>query len=356
MAKATVITPTMLINTGRAPSGQGNGQCVRVDLYFDSTTPKIDVSMTSILQDGCFNTVQCLYIDNSLNAASVIITLPGIQQRIIVNGFSQSLEPVYMSDSAATGLLIAECSTANIAGFPVRLWFSNVPQPFYSKEGLLNNVRNIKYTLPMGNSDANHAYSWGLTLTNTMQQYNVPDWQTFFIDNSAGFQHFVVTDASVGATVAIINPYTIAQFSSLRVGSVSYTFAAYDLANNAAQNNFIYGYDVNILLRSFPGDTYFNTVGFNGQYTASTQQVLAIGGTFQLYPNYMRKRVTFYGPTAFSARFNGFTQNSAADPSGSHVINYDFQSVSAIQGSFVAGQSIAVTTVAAQTIQVRDKF
>jgi hypothetical protein len=358
MAKATVITPALLINTGRAPAGNNganaNGQVVRVDLFFDANTPDINISLTAVMQQGCFNTVQCIYVDNSLNPATVILTVPGIQQRIVVNGFSQSLEPLYVSDSAIASSVLAHSITSNIPGFPVSIWFSNVPQPFYQKTGLINSVKNILVTLPIGNT-IGHAYSFILDTTSSMKAFNVADWSSIFIDNSAGFQHLYVNDISAGATVAVINPYTIAQFSTLGVGSNQYSFTAFDLAVDASQANFSYEYNVPLLMRAQKSDTYFNQVADTGQYTVVSSYVLGAGGQFQVYPNFVRKRVSFSGATAFTVQFNGVRLASALDAAGVHTFTLDRTDYSAIFSSTVVG-IITVLTVAAQTIQMRDKF
>jgi hypothetical protein len=359
VSKQTLITPAMQINTGRAPSAANGappiGQAVRVDVYFDAATPDVDISMTAIMQNGCFSTVQCIFVDNSLNPATVIIIIPGIQQRIIVNGFSQSLEPIYVSDSAASAPIRVHSENANAIGFPVSIWFSNVPQPFYSKNGLLNSTKNIILTLPIGNVDALHHYSYSVDLTSSMLQYSVPDWRTILIDNSAGFQHIFVNDVTVGAVVGIINPYTIAQIPTLGLGSALYSFTAYDMANNAAQNNVVYGYDVSVIIRSFDAATYFNSIGDIAQYKITTTVALAAGNSFFLYPLYMRKRVTFFAPAIFIGRHNGFSQNAVADARGSFVLTYDFTSVSGTQG-ILGGNNLDIFSASAQNISIRDIF
>jgi hypothetical protein len=361
VAKQTIITNAMQINTGRAPSGANGappiGQAVRVDVFFDSATSDVDISMTAIMQNGCFNTIQCLYIDNSLNPSPVIITIPGIQQRIVVNGLSQSLEPIYASDSACSAPIRVHSDVANTLGFPVSLWFSNVPQPFYSKTGLLNSVKNMLFTLPIGNVDGAHFYAFSLDMTNSMQQFNIPDYRCIFVDNSSGFQHLFINDIGAGATIAVVNPYTIAQFPTLGIGSTLYSVDAYDLANNAPQNNISYGYDVNILMRSFDSSTYFNSVGDSAQYSYSSTVFLGAGGTSTIYPLYSRQRITIFGPSPFSARMGGFSIAATPDAIGNYTINYDIKTTSAIQGVTPSGQNIVlVNGGVAQTLQIKDKF
>lgn len=352
MAKLPVITNAMAINTGRAPV---RGAAVRVDVFFDAATPEAKISLTDVMQNGNFDTIQCVYIDNSLNPATVIITIPGIQQRLIVNGYSQSLEPLYVSDSACSAPISLYSASKNIPGFPVSLWFSNVPQPFYQKTGLINNVHNAIVTLPIGNTGG-HSYTYTLDMSNSMLLYGIADWCSIFIDNSGGFQHLYVNDLSVGATVGVVNPYTIAQFSTLGVGSNLYSFSAFDLACNAAQSNFSYGYDVPLLMRAQKGDTYFNSVAQTGQYTAVTSQALGAGGSFTLYPNFMRKRITFFGTAAFTCIFNGQNYASAADAAGRQFITLDVTSTSGIFSAVPPLPGITVGTAIAQTINIRDKF
>jgi hypothetical protein len=356
MAKQTVITSAMAINTGRAPAGVNGapaiGLAVRVDLFFDVNTPDVDISMTAVMQNGGFNTIQCLYIDNSLNAASVVITLPGIQQRIVVNGFSQALEPLYVSDTACSAPIHVHCEAENAPGFPVSLWFSNVPQPFFNKTGIINNSRSVYALAKLGNT-VGHAYSWNFDLSALMLQRGVADWPTIYIDNSRGFQHIYVYDGIVGSVVYIVNPYTVAQFPTLQVGSSYYTLFAIDQIVNGPQAAWAYGYDVNILFKSAKQEYYSLDAGgqYSGLYSTPWDQAFVAGGGLLVPANEARKNLSAWGTNIFSMQLGGIYRSATLFAAGIYTCNMDITELSSIQ----RGVNI-FNGATAQNIAIRDRY
>jgi hypothetical protein len=356
MAKQTLITPTMAINTGRAPAGVNGapavGLAVRVDLFFDVNTADVDISMSAVMQNGGFNTIQCLYIDNSLNAASVVITLPGIQQRIVVNGFSQSLEPLYVSDTACSAAIHVHCEAENAPGFPVSLWFSNVPQPFFNKTGIINNSRSVYALAKLGNT-AGHAYTWNFDLSALMLQRGVADWPTIYIDNSRGFQHIYVYDGIVGSVVYIVNPYTVAQFPTLQIGSSYYTLFAIDQIVNGPQAAWAYGYDVNVLFKSAKQEYYsVDAAGqYSGLYSTAWDQAFGAGAGVLIPANESRKNLGATAPNPFSMQFGGVLKQATLFAAGSYTCNVDIADISTHQ----RGVNVFNGAVA-QNISIRDRY
>jgi hypothetical protein len=356
MAKATVITPALLINTGRAPAGNNganaNGQVVRVDLFFDTVTPDINISLTAVMQQGCFNTVQCIYVDNSLNPATVILTVPGIQQRIVVNGFSQSLEPLYVSDTAVASSVAAHCVTPNALGFPVSIWFSNVPQPFYSKNNLLNSVFEQYGLAHCGNIGAPYATSWSFDLRGPMAASGVADWPTIRVNNTAGFQHLYVYDAITGNIVYVVNPYTIAQFETAGLGTYMYTFFAIDQLLMAPQNAFNYGYDFSVMFKSMKQSPYNieSSGAMGGLYTQDWLQAFAANQIVTLPPIESRANVQASAVNTFLIK-TGISWTAATLVAGAYVVNLD-KTIACTMGRLVR----IVNGAIAQNITIQDRY
>jgi hypothetical protein len=353
MAKQTVISPAYSINTGRAPAGlngANGGQVVRVDLYFDQNTTQQNISLTDVMQNGCFNTVQCLYIDNSLNPSTVILTFPGIQQRIIVNGFTQSLEPIYISDSTCATPIIARSIYANAPGFPVSLWFSNVPQPFYQKTDLVNTVFNTYQTASFGNVNGTYAYFWAYDLTNVMVQNSVADWQTIYVDNSSGFQHVDVYDETLGVLIYSVPPYSIAQFPTNGVGSSLYSFYANDYVLGSWQNNFTYGYNVTIRFKSYKQPFFQSPLGQSGLYTLTLDQAFTASQLVVTPINESRRRIALAAPNMFYYNV-GLAWYAPVLVNGLYGGAVDITSISSLQ----RGVSI-LNGATPQTITIRDRY
>lgn len=356
MAKQTVITPAMQINTGRAPSAVNGaapiGQAVRVDVYFDAAISDVDISMTAIMQNGCFSTVQCIFVDNSLNPASVIITIPGIEQRIIVNGFSQSLEPVYVSDSAASAPIRVHSKSVNKPGFPVSLWFSNVPQPFYSKTALLNSVFTQIASMNIGNSGGGYSYSYTFDLSNVMAVNGVADWPTIWVDNSMGFQHLYVYDTDAGIVIYIVSPYSIAQFPALGAGAYRYSFLALDQVVGGSQTAFSYGYPAVVFFKSQQQPYYeIDSGGSNGGlYSQTWDTALGIGAGVAISANESRKRVGMSAANPFNVVYGGWQQHSVLE-GALYVLALDIMSTSTMQRGFTV-----LNGGTAQTVTIRDRF
>lgn len=356
MAKQTVISPAMAINSGLAPQGvngaPGKGLGVRVDVFFDVNTPQVNISLSDVMQNGCFTTIQALYIDNSLNPASVIITIPGIQQRIVVNGYTQSLEPIYVSDTAGCALISVQSVCLNQPGFPVSIWFTNVPQPFFVKSNLINNVY-VQYGLAhIGNVDVSHSYYWNFDLSAVMSANNVADWPAILLDNAAGFLHMRVFDGYTGNLVFVVNPYSIAQFPTNMLGANLYTIFSQDEVINGYQTGFTYGYDVQLLFKSTPQQPFmYESGGKNGGlFTASYDRAFLANEVWNSVLNESRLRFMMQAPNIFYYAA-GLRQYAAVLVNGGYQGEVDVTSNSSCQ------RGITVTNgPTAQTIYIRDRF
>lgn len=309
MAKQPVITNAFAINTGRVPNEQG--KAVRVDLFFDAATPNVNISLSDVMMNGGFTTIQCMLIDNSLNPATVIITFPGIQQRIIVNGFSQSLEPVYVSDTTCSAPVVCTSITGNIPGFPVSLWFSNVPQPFFTKSDLLNRVFAYQYPFPLQYTQAVHTYD--VDTSAIMLANNVADWPCLFVDNTRMMQHLYVYDKATGYLLQVIEPYSSAQFPTLGQGGAVYTFTAYDPILAGAQAGFVYFHNVSVIFKSksFPSFQQRSLIADTGLYVNVLTPNIPAGGNYLIpYRAETRRVLGMSAANQFYAALTGMIRSS----------------------------------------------
>lgn len=349
-----IISPVSGINTGKAPD---NGNAVRVDLFFSPTLGEIELSLTELLTVGAFKTLQCVFIDNSQNAGSLVIELPGVRQRLVVNGFSQSLEPLYVNDTTAYTLIKVKSVTANVTNAPVTLWFSNVPQPFYLKEDLINSNFMISQTLLMGNLTGAHHYTYTVDLRTSMSVYGVYDWPSIFVNNSAGFQTVRVTDVTTAEVIGLVNPYSVAMLETRGLGSGVYLFELLDQCMQATQTGFNYGYDLGVQFlsakrvpyqyRSMPKDATLLQLNYATAAAAFT--------TYNVMVNSARRSICFTAPNIFYVWLLGIYFTPVVDASGNYAIYFDNQQYSSISAQ-PAGSFSYQNGATVQNITVREKF
>lgn len=119
--------PFFSTNNGRAPRKDKGPQLGRVTFDWSAATSYSFDLTTQAIQAGS-DTIQAMFIDNSLNPSRVVLQFPATLQRVVIPRYSQGTVPIL---GKITGLGGISSGSATVPNSKTIVFFLDVPMPFH---------------------------------------------------------------------------------------------------------------------------------------------------------------------------------------------------------------------------------
>ena len=104
--------------------GKGGPKALHIPLVFTREVTEVDIELFGRVAEDDLEYIQTMYVDNSLNSASLILKFNGLYQTVTVPPFSQGTFPVLVPRTNP------KFSAKSTGGITIDIYLLNVPLPY----------------------------------------------------------------------------------------------------------------------------------------------------------------------------------------------------------------------------------